>query len=222
MDFQIQFLDKVNTSILEKIKLNQWKNTSSVLEWYYNIKQKDQCSFVVFDIESFYPSVSEKLLDKARLFAKTHYNFTLDELEIVLHSRKTLLFCNQSTWVKKYGNEDIDIPMGCYDGAEICESVGIYIQSKLCKLMNKKDFGLYRNDELGILRNTSGTEADRKRKSITKVFNECGLSITCEINKKIVDFLDVRFDLNDQTYEPYRKSNNDPVHINKHSNHPRI
>ena len=117
-------------------------------------------------------------------------------------------------------NEDIDIPMRCYDGAEICESVGIFIQNKLCKLMNKKDFGLYRNDELGILRNTSGPEADRKRKSITKVFNECGLSITCEINKKIVDFLDVRFDLNDQTYEPYRKSNNDPVHINKHSNHP--
>ena len=32
--------------------------------------------------------------------------------------------------------------------------------------------------------------------------------------------MDVRFNLNDQTYEPYRKSNNDPVYINKHSNHP--
>ena len=42
--------------------------------------------------------------------------------------------------------------MGCYDGAEICELVGIYIQSKLCKLMNKKDFGLYRDDGLGTLR----------------------------------------------------------------------
>ena len=27
-----QILDKVNTSILEKIKVNQWKNTSSVVE----------------------------------------------------------------------------------------------------------------------------------------------------------------------------------------------
>ena len=88
-------LDKVNTSILEKIKVNQWKNTSSVIEWYCNIKQKDQCSFVVFDIKSFYPSILEKLLDKAILFAKSHYNFTPDELEIVLHSRKTLLFWNQ-------------------------------------------------------------------------------------------------------------------------------
>ena len=63
-------------------------------------------------------------------------------------------------------------------------------------------------------------KTDRKRKSITKVFKECGLSITCEVNKKIVDFLDVRFNLNDQTYEPYRKPNNNPVYINKHSNHP--
>ena len=112
--------------------------------------------------------------------------------------------------------------MACYDGAEICKLVGIYIQRKLCKLINKKDFGLYRDDGLGILRNTSGPEADRKRKSITKVFKECGLSITCEVNKKIVDFLDVRFNLNDQTYEPYRKPNNNHVYINKHSNHPRI
>ena len=96
--------------------------------------------------------------------------------------------------------------------------VGVYIQSKLCKLMNK-DFRLYRDDGLGILRNASGPEADRKHKSITKIFKECGLSITCEVNKKINDFLDVHFNLNDETYEPYRKANNDPVYINKHSNH---
>ena len=63
-------------------------------------------------------------------------------------------------------------------------------------------------------------KTDRKCESITKVFKECGLSIKCAVNKIIVDFLDVRFNLNDQTYEPYRKPNNDPVYINKHSNHP--
>ena len=49
---------------------------------------------------------------------------------------------------------------------------------------------------------------------------ECALSITCEINKKIVDFPDVRFNSNDQTYEPYRKLSNGSVYINKQSNHP--
>ena len=110
--------------------------------------------------------------------------------------------------------------MGCYDGAEMCKLVGIHIQNKLYKLMNKKDFGLYRDDGLGILRNTSGPEADRKRKKIIKIFKECGQSITCLVNKKIIDFLDVRFNLNDQTHESYRNPNNEPVYINKHSNHP--
>ena len=36
----------------------------------------------------------------------------------------------------------------------------------------------------------------------------------------LVDFIDVRFNLNDQTSEPYRKPNNEPVYINKQSNHP--
>ena len=119
-----------------------------------------------------------------------------------MHSRKTHLFWEDRTWLKKEANEDFDILMGCYDGAEICELVGIYIQNKFCKLMNKKDFGFYRDDGLGILRNTSGLEADQTCKSIIKIFKECGLSITFEVNKKIVDFLDVRFNLNKQTYEP--------------------
>ena len=34
--------------------------------------------------------------------------------------------------------------------------------------MNKKDFGLYRGDGLGILRNTSGPEVDQTRKNIIK------------------------------------------------------
>ena len=101
--------------------------------------------------------------------------------------------------------------MGCYDDPEICERVGIYYSIKLCKLMNTKEFGLYRDDGLGILRNTSRSEGDRKRKNIIKIFKECGLSITCEANKKIIDFLDVPFKLNDQTYKLYRKPNNEPV-----------
>ena len=82
------------------------------------------------------------------------------------------------------------MPMGCCDGAKISELVGIYIQNKLCKLLNKKNLLLYRDDGLGILRKTSRPEADRKRKNIIKIFKECGLSITCEVNKKTVDFLD--------------------------------
>ena len=40
------------------------------------------------------------------------------------------------------------------------------------------------------------------------------------MNLKTVDFLDVRFNLTNNTYEPYRKPNNEPVYININSNHP--
>ena len=74
----------------------------------------------MFNIESFYPTISTKLFDKAMPFAKLYYEFTSDELEIIMHSRKTLLFWQDSTWVKKESHEDFDIPMGCYDSTEIC------------------------------------------------------------------------------------------------------
>ena len=96
-----QILDRVSNTILVKNKVNQWKNTYSVIELYRNIKRKDQCSFVVFDIESFYPSISTKLFDEAVSFAKLYYDFTSDELELIMHCRKTLLFWQDSTSVKK-------------------------------------------------------------------------------------------------------------------------
>ena len=126
-----QKLNRVSSTILVKNKVNQWKNTYSVIEWYRNIKRKDQCSFVVFDIESFYLSISRKLFEEAVSFAKLYYDFTSDESEMIMHFRKTLLFWQDSTWVKKEGDEDFDIPIGCYDGAEICKLVRIYIQNKL-------------------------------------------------------------------------------------------
>ena len=39
------------------------------------------------------------------------------------------------------------------------------------------------------------------------------------MNLKTVDFLDVRFDLVNNTYQPYRKPNNELVYIHKQSNH---
>ena len=133
-----QILDRVSNTILVKNQVHQWKDTYSVLGWYCNIKPKGQCSFVVFHIESLYPSISTKLFVEALSFAKLFYDFTCDELELIIHSRKTVLFWQDGTWVKKEGDEHFDIPVGCYKWD------GIYIQNKLCKLINKKDFGVSR------------------------------------------------------------------------------
>ena len=41
-----------------------------------------------------------------------------------MHASKSLLFNNNSTWIKKNGSL-FDVTMGSYDGAEVCELVGI-------------------------------------------------------------------------------------------------
>ena len=48
-------LDRINEKIISSVTMNQWKNTSAVLKWYNKIPNKTQCSFMQFDIESFYP-----------------------------------------------------------------------------------------------------------------------------------------------------------------------
>ena len=40
-----QILDRISNNMVEKNKVNQWKNTSSIIEWYRNIKRKDQLLF---------------------------------------------------------------------------------------------------------------------------------------------------------------------------------
>ena len=37
-----------------------------------------------------------------------------------MHARKTLIFEGTTPWIKKSGDEDFDIPISCFDGAEIC------------------------------------------------------------------------------------------------------
>ena len=82
--------------------------------------------------------------------------------------------------------------------------------------------GLYRDDGLGVSPNISKPEIKRKKKQIVTIFKECGLSITTQCNFKLVDFLEVTFDLYNSLYKPYRKPNNKKIYINKQSNHPPI
>ena len=131
-----------------------------------------------------------------------------------------MLFNSKEPWLKKSGNEEFGVSIGCYDGANVCELVGVFILHLLKTLMRKENVGLYRDNGQGILRNSPVHEIERKRKQIIQIFKTCGLNITVETNLKTVYFLDVRLDLIDNTYQPYRKPNSKTGYINKHSNHP--
>ena len=110
--------------------------------------------------------------------------------------------------------------MRSYDEAEICELVGIYILTRLATIIKKSDCGLYRDDGLVILRNVNGQQIDRTRKNIIKIFKDIGFGIDIETNSKVVDFLDITFNLNNGIYKPYKKPNDRLLYINKSSNHP--
>ena len=60
-----QILDRRNTNIVSKLGLNQWKNTKAVLSWFINIEDKENHSFIAFDVVEFYPSISIDLLNAA-------------------------------------------------------------------------------------------------------------------------------------------------------------
>ena len=100
------------------------------------------------------------------------------------------------------------------DGAEVCELVGVLILSKLKCEFNNKDIGLYRDDGLAVFRNMRPRSADNLRKRITKCFDTLGLKITIQSNLKIVNHLDVTFNLTNNSYYPYRKPDNPPMYIN--------
>ena len=53
------------------------------------------------------------------------------------------------------------------------------------------------------------------------MFNSIGLQITLDTHLSRVDFLDVTLDLHSEQFRPYRKPNDVPLYIHKHSNHPR-
>ena len=54
------------------------------------------------------------------------------------------------------------------------------------------------------------------------MFKTAGLNITIQSGLGIVDFLDVQFNLNNGTYQSYRKPDNTLVYINKKSNYPPV
>ena len=205
--------------LCSNLKVNEWKNTSSVITWFRNIKDKHLYKFLIFDIKDFYPSIKESLFHEALQFAKMHVNITQRDIEVMFHSRKSLSYNNGIPWVKNEGT-GFDVTMRAYDGAEICELIGIFMLSLLGTKYDSENIGLYRDDGLSIFRNVSGPELEKIKKHIQEIFKEKMLDVIIECNTKIINYLDVTFNLNDGTYKPYKKPNDETKYIHVGSDHP--
>ena len=109
--------------------------------------------------------------------------------------------------------------MESFDGAKVCEMVGLFLSHQLAKLVGKSNIGLYRDDDLAIV-DASGPDLERLRKKIIKLLQSHGSKIISSTNLVQTDFLDVTLDLKLRKYWPYRKFNDQPLYIHHQSNHP--
>ena len=94
--------------MIQNIKKYIWKNTSAVINWFRSIDNKHNSSFICFDIEEFYPSISLDLLNKALDFASDYDNITADEKKIIIHAKSSILIYKQQPWQKK-GDTTFDV-----------------------------------------------------------------------------------------------------------------
>ena len=155
-----QFLDLIKLSILNL--------TSSVIESYNHFETKERLSFTVSDIEKFYPSISKNLFIKAIQLAKQMTEVFDEDINLIMYAKKNLLFNEDIPWLEKDGNEDFNVQIGCFDGAEVCELVGSFILQQLSQLFEDQLVRLYRYDGLAIFKGLSGSETKRVKKKVIK------------------------------------------------------
>ena len=114
----------------------------------------------MFVIKDFCPSIQEQLLNKGLRFAQEDIDVTSKDTEIIYHGRKSQLFDGNETWMKKQSGL-FNVKMGAYE-----ELVGTYMLSLILEKYNKKDFGFYRDDGLGVIKNKSGPKTEKIKKNM--------------------------------------------------------
>ena len=211
-----KILDGKLEAIRKSSKLNQWKNTQATINWFRKLKNKKNLAFILFDVEKFYPSINQDLLLKALLWCRKYVEMSDDEIEVIMAARKAMLYMDGEPWAKK-GGDIFDVGMGFFDGAEICELIGLFLLEELEGLGIQ--VGIYRDDGLCVS-DLSPQGIERVKKRMCAIFRKYKLEITIEANKKRVEFLDIYMDLDKEEYGPFLKPNDTPIYVDAGSNHP--
>ena len=213
-------IQNIVNSVKKANHCNLWENSYETIEWFRRIKNKSKATFIQFDIIDFYPSITKNILIDSINYARKYIDITIEQYEIILACRKTVLKNNDSTWVKN-GLDNFDVPMVGYDSSQIADLVGLYILDMLTRIISPQQVGLYRDDGLLYIPNSNGPLSSSIQKRIIRAFKFLGFKIEISSNIKIANFLDVTLDLSNNSYKPFIKPNQNPSYINVNSNHPK-
>ena len=61
----VKLFKKINSSLINQLKVHQWKNTQNIIEWFMKIEEKSKYKLIMFDTKDFFPSIKETILIKA-------------------------------------------------------------------------------------------------------------------------------------------------------------
>ena len=210
-------LANVLNTVRAKSGLTQWKSDISVISWFKALENKSSLRFIEFDIKAFYPNISRDLLTKALHWCSTMVEITEEDRDLIMHTRRSILVNGEETWVKK-GEDLFDVTMGAFDGAEVCDTVGLYLLSQIRHLPAKG--GLYRDDGL-LVSSLPPKQVHKLMEEIIAIFESNGLQLKAKCNTTVANFLDITLDLKKGQYMPYRKPGTPIEYIHIDSNHPR-
>ena len=98
-------------------------------------------------------------------FADKYILVSTDDKAIINHLKKSLLFNKQKIWIEKESRL-FDVTVGKYDGAEVCELVGVFILYQLSRKYNKSNIGLYKDHGVAVFKNITGHKQKKLGKNI--------------------------------------------------------
>ena len=112
-----KILVEINRKLVNARKVNQWKNTSSVLQLCKQLTNKRDSALICFDVVEFHLSITEKLVTRALYFAFQHATISAEDRKTIIDPKQSLLFNNGQPSEKRTSFTLFDVTMGSYDGA---------------------------------------------------------------------------------------------------------
>ena len=85
----------INATLSEKWKVNEWKDTESVINWFKNIPNKHLFNHGLLSINK------KKLLWENIRYGKRYISIFDKNIEPVFHAKKSILYYNDDPCVKK-------------------------------------------------------------------------------------------------------------------------
>ena len=193
------------------LNINQCRSTEDCIKWFKDYDKNVKCSFIKYDIKENYSSI-EKTVDEALNLTKEYMSIPEDNININKHCHKSLLYRSDSLYIKKGESCYFDTLMGSFDGAEIFKLIRCLLLHGLNNIIDPNNHGLYHDDGLIIVDNYTPRKCDVIRKKLHWLFNKFGFKLGIQTNLKITEFLDIKFNLYNNTISPFKKQSTTALH----------